>query len=167
VRRDAQRACNTMKGMDLPQRHGDTESAKVATECWRGDTLGNSDGYRNKGVGGKAIRKSMKTKGEANRLSGDRWACGKTEYGRWKFEGTGGEASARDRRRSKIAGGVRGDNWSEGGLRGRWPKNFLGIGNACYCNFRRTQENRTRGRSLARRKADPPHRSQTARTDSG
>jgi hypothetical protein len=65
-RKEKARACNSMKTIDLPQRHRDhRERQNTLGRVGGGVTPpGNSDGYQNKEVAGKAIRKNMKTKGE-------------------------------------------------------------------------------------------------------
>jgi hypothetical protein len=65
-RNEETRACNSMKTMDLGQRHRDHRKRQSTLGRIGGGVTprGNSDGYQNKGVAGKAIRKNMKTKDE-------------------------------------------------------------------------------------------------------
>jgi hypothetical protein len=83
-----------------------------------GDTPGVSYGCEYKGFAGIWICKVMKTKGDKNRAVGG--SCG---GGRVEGEVRGAQwASIVASVGSNIAGGVRGDNWSEGRLRCSWPE---------------------------------------------
>jgi hypothetical protein len=63
-RKERIRVRNSMKTMDLPQRHGDHRGGEALNRRARRVTPGgNADGYQNKGLPGKAIRMNMKTKG--------------------------------------------------------------------------------------------------------
>src|SRR5712664_660118 len=63
VKRD-QRGCKLMKIREMPQSHRENGRNE---EGQRGTPRGNSDGYQNTGLAGKAIRKNMKTKARRSR----------------------------------------------------------------------------------------------------
>jgi hypothetical protein len=70
-----QRGGKLLRTWDLPQIHGDTE---LKIEGAHPTPQGNSDRYQKKGVAGKAIRKSMKTKDRQNwRIGNTRPVAGK------------------------------------------------------------------------------------------
>src|SRR6266851_2890341 len=75
-----ERGSKRLKTMDLPPRQGRGRQRRGGTEFGGGleactpTPRGNADGYQNKGVAGKAIRKNMKTKGR-QKQSGE-WRVG-------------------------------------------------------------------------------------------
>src|SRR5712664_3036349 len=60
----AQRGCKLMKIREMPQSQRENGRNE---EGQRGTPRGNSDGYQNTGLAGKAIRKNMKTKARRSR----------------------------------------------------------------------------------------------------
>src|SRR6266436_1288814 len=58
------RGCKLLKIREMPQSHRENGRNE---EGQRGTPRGNSDGYQNTGLAGKAIRKNMKTKARRSR----------------------------------------------------------------------------------------------------
>src|ERR1700730_16290585 len=80
---------------------------------------GNADSCENKGVAEKATQRMLKTKElQIDGLRDAARAAG-TEFWRERLEGRASEAWC-ELSWLKISGGVRGDNWSEGRVKGRW-----------------------------------------------